>query len=592
MRSHPIKYLLTCLLLCGVSPLLSGCGQSEPSADFVFAATSSPNTLDPQQMSWLHDIRIAGCLYEPLVNRQVPEMELEPGAAESWTVSEDGLTYTFTIRPEARWSDGQPVTARDYLYAWRRGLTPDLAADYSKLLFYIEGAEAFFDARQEQLKQYADRPEEEKGEQAAEELWATARDELFPQTVGLEAPDDQTLVVRLEQSTPYFLELCAFATFLPNPPRVIEEHLSFSGDTGRMQIDQTYWSDPDRLVTNGPYRLGDYRIRRDLLLEQNPHYWNAQAMGNTSILQRIIKDPNTALLALENGQIDWYPDLPTTGDTAADLVAAAEAGQRNDVHVTPWAGTYFYSFNTLPEKPDGSPNPLADERVRRALSMAINREQIVNQITKMSQPTARSFVPPDAVPTYEPPADVGVAFNPEKAQQLLSEAGYPKGEGMEGLSILYNTGGGHGPIAEAIQGMWREYLNVSVDLQKQEVQVFGDRLSNQRYTIARASWIGDYRDPSTFLNKYDSRSQNNDSRWENPEYDALLAQAAEMTAGSERMAKLRQAEALLLQGQPIAPIFHYITLDLYDPEKVIGIHPNRWNFRRLEFVRKIDPGDQ
>ncbi len=194
----------------------------------------------------------------------------------------------------------------------------------------------------------------------------------FKESVGLSAPDDHTLVVRLAQPTPYFLDLCAFSAFSPNPAATLQPMLTIDPQTGLASLESKYWGDPERLVTNGPYFLKRHRFHQDLLLEQNPYYWDKASMGNHSILEKIILEPTTALTAYSQKQADWLPDIPTASSLAADLLHQ----NRHDVVTSPWAGTYFYNFNCLPTLADGRKNPLADARVRRALSMAIDRQTI------------------------------------------------------------------------------------------------------------------------------------------------------------------------------------------------------------------------
>jgi len=555
----------------------AGDGSSQMSP-LVFVSASEPNTLDPQRMSWLHDIRIAECLFRPLMRYTLPKLELEPATAESVEVSEDKLTYTFHLREDARWSNGDPVTAEDFITSWRRALLPDFAADYVKLLYCIEGAQAFFNWRTEQLEALAELSDAERPAAAAK-AWAQAL-ARFDDTVGIEAPDDKTLVVTLAQPTPYFLELCAFITFAPNHAASLEKQMSINDASGMMTVDQTYWTDPYTLVTNGPYVLDEHKFKQYMQLGPNPHYWDREMVANSGIHVKVIENPQSALQTYNQGGAHWLPDIPTATSLAADLLNSG----RTDVHAAPWAGTYFYSFNCLPTLADGSPNPLANREVRRALSLAINRADIVNYVSGMKQPVALSYIPPDKIPGYAPPVQEGVTFNPGKAKELLAMAGHPGGDGLDDLTLLYNTGGGHADIAQAIRNMWQEHLGMTVSLEAVEVSHFGERLKNQKYTIARASWIGDYRDPTTFLDKFRTGDGNNDAKFANAQYDALLDQAKQVTDDAERMRLLAKAEAILLREQPIAPIFHYITLHVFNPREVKGLDLNAWNVRRLERV--------
>ncbi len=573
-----MRALLIYLVAAALPPLILWyTAAPERRADFRFAVGAELNTLDPQRMSWLHDIRIAECLFEPLVRMRLPDMQVEPGAAARWAVSNDGLTYTFHLRPEARWSNGDPLVASDFLYAWQRAILPDFAADYAQLLFCIEGAEAFFNFRVEQLKQYGQRPQRDRT--AAVRLWEVAKDR-FRDTVGIRAGGPNTLVVTLSHRTPYFIELCAFATFMPVNERSVEQFVDFDPGTGMRRHD-TQWIKPQNLVCNGPFGLARWRFKRDLLLVENEHYWNRQNLGVRSIQQRVIDSPVTQWLAYRSGELDWLPGVPTTDTLAADLVASG----RSDVHLVPGAGTYFYNFNCSKTFLDGRPNPLSDARVRQALSMAIDRQTIVEKVTRLGQPVARTFVPVGALSAYEPPVEAGVTFDPQIAVALLAAAGHPDGAGLTDLSIMYNTGHGHEKIAQAIKSMWKQHLGVVVTLEGVEGRKFGARLKKHDYSISRAGWFGDYRDPTTFLDKFLTSNGNNDAAWSNEAFDRLLRVASTEADPESRMELLANAEHLMLGEQPIAPIYQYVSLHVYDARRVQNLWPNPWHLRRLEKVK-------
>ena len=574
---------LTCLCLLLT---LMGCGKdSETStnhqvdtnikADLTFICRVPTNTLDPQKMSWLHDIRIASGLYEPLIRYTLPELTLEGGVASHWQISDDQKTYTFHLRPEAKWSNGDPIVAQDFVYAWRHALLPDFAADYASLLFCIEGARDFFSWRQIQLSNY-------KPGSSAEIAYDKAI-EKFSQTVGINAVNEQTLVVKLERPTPYFIELCAFATFVPNHVKSLDKAMLYDQQTGMLKLPANFWTDSKNLITNGPYILAKHQFKQEILLTTNEYWWNKASMNNHSIRQKIIENPQAAILSYQNGHANWVPSLPTASSFAADLVAS----NRKDIHTNTWAGTYFYSFNCKPKLADGSANPMADPRVRRALSMAIDRKTIVSKITRLNQPIALTFIPPNMIPNYLPPTADGTEFNPQTAKKLLKDAGYDNPAKLRGLSILMNTDGGHEGIAQAISHMWQTHLGINVPLESLEVRSFREKLKKQHYTIARASWIADYRDPTTFLDKYLSESGNNDAQWLNKQFDRMLMDASRETDAYKRMGLLQQAESLLLTEQAIAPIFHYVNLDVFDPDKVKHHYPNPWNFHRLEQIQII-----
>ena len=279
----------------------------------------------------------------------------------------------------------------------------------------------------------------------------------------------------LARPTAYFLDLCSFVTFFPVHPASVAAGEFIDTDTGMITGDSTYWSDPRAaLVGNGPYILASRRFKQDLFVTQNPYYLNRAEMRNHSIRELIIPDPQTEMMVYGNGQADWLPDIPSSSRLAADLLAK----KRPDEVTVPWVGTYFYNFNCAAELPDGTHNPLTDPRVRRALSMGIDRRTIVERVTRVGQPIARTFVPPGTLKGYDAPVEAGVAFDPSNARKLLAEAGYSNGSTLAGLSILSNTDGGHEAIAQQIKRSWEENLGVVATLEGLEGKAFSERLKN------------------------------------------------------------------------------------------------------------------
>ncbi|MEM0915127.1 MAG: peptide ABC transporter substrate-binding protein [Planctomycetota bacterium] len=584
-----IARLLACLALLAA---LIGCGgdaagppthsgNGKPGLTYVNAAAH--NEFDPQRMSWSQDIRFARGLYRPLIVLDYDTMTLGPGVAESWDTSDDRLTYTFTLREDAKWSDGSPLTAPDFVYAWRRAMMPDHAAQYFELFECIEGAQAFFDFRANQLAEFArvsggaSAQGGDAAQDAAQAMLRLAYDQ-FDALVGVEAVDDQTLRVTLNEPTEYFPALASFITFVPNHRPSVEAATTLDATTGMVRVDPAYWSDPNRLVTNGPYKLAERRHRESTLMTAQPHYWAADQVANGFVRELIASDAQSALLAYQSGDADIWIGVPSTAPVAADLVASG----RPDVHAIPIAGTYFYNYNCSPQLPDGRSNPFLDPRVRNAFSLAVDRQRLVQQITKLNQPIATTFIPPGSMAGYASPTD-GVIFDPDAARALLAEAGHANGSGLDGLSILYNTGQGHEFIAQAIQGMWQRELNVEVSLEGLDSKAFSTRLRNHQFSITRASWIGDYPDPTTFLDKNRTGAGNNDAAYANPEYDALLDLAATQ-AGAERLATLTDAEALLIADQPMLLLYQYMFIHLWDPQRIQNASLNawgRWHFEKI-----------
>lgn len=566
------------LLMFAIPIIVGGFGDPQPEADFVFSSTAEHNNRDPQRMTYLHDIRLTHALFETLIVLDFNDMKIYPGVAEAWEISDDGLTYTFHLRDNARWSNGDPVTSHDFIYSWRRAMIPDTAAGYGHFMFFIKGAEDFFHWRSRQLEKYVEAFDEGGGsKQTAREYWDEAL-EKFDEMVALSAPDEHTLVLHLNRRTEYFLDMLAFATFMPVHPPSVQAGVVFNADTGGLLDDPTYWNDPDRLITNGPYILKDRKYRRYNYLVANEYYWDRASMKNNSVLEAIISNDQSQLLAYESGDIDYVPGV--IPDIAYDMIQRG----RNDVHVVPMAGTYFYNFNCLPTLKNGKPNPLADWRVRKALAMAIDREEIVGSVTRLNEPPAYSFVPPTALKNYSPPVGDGPRFDPQGAKALLVDAGYKDGGEIKGLSILYNTNGGHEEVAQAVKHMWEKYLGVIVTLEGVESKISSARSRTQDYTIRRAAWYGDYADPTTWLDIRRGDDENNTTKWQNPQYDRLLDQAADASDPGRRLELLQQAESILIKESPMALIYHQVVVALYDPQRVSGLRLNGWSRVRFEQV--------
>ncbi len=418
------RYFLLPLLIAAIclsSVMLAGCGDGRPSAEFTYITGTAHNQFDPQKVSWLHDARLLQAMFQPLVEMDYNKMKARPGVAKRWEVSDDKTVYTFHLRDNAKWSNGDPVTAHDFVYGWRRAMLPDTGADYTKLMFHIKGAKAFFDWRQAQLDHF-NKLKQQWGDDAANKLWAQTQTK-FGEMVGLDVPDDHTLIVTLEHPTPYFLDLAAFVTFLPVHRASFEQAVTLDPGTGMLKVDASYWSAPQRLVTNGAYRMTHYKFQQYVRLEKNPNYWDKDSVKTRSMLERIISEPQSAQITYRNGEADFWPDVPSASEMAAKLVSTDSP----EVHTQQMAGVYFYNFNCQKKLKSGQPNPLADVRVRRALSMAINRKTIVQGVTRLNQPIARSFVPTGVLPVYQPPVEEGVTFNPERAASSWPRRVIPTG---------------------------------------------------------------------------------------------------------------------------------------------------------------------
>jgi len=601
--------------------------QWSTSADFRFINGQSVNTLDPARMSYSHDIRIVLALWEGLTRLDVETVRPIAGAAFLPTISDDHRTYTFTIRPDARWSNGDAVTARDFVRGWRRAIEPGTSDVYAELIVqYLDGATDYVAWRTEftsllglvrQLQrgspisvtaartalispvgqQFAAQNQFEipaSDVPASDPVWSQLVDQLRKRRVdwrqqgdalldahlvemeqrwsqvGVRAVDNQHLEVRLVHPTAYFLDLTAFSTYLP-----IHESIEMLRDhyEGRPLTDVGLWSYDDQwtkpdyrrngypgVVTNGPYRLTGWNFKQRLLLEANAFYWNATAVNLKHVEVVDVEYQNTAWMLYDQGRTDLICDLAT--DFTPDLVNQQKTGQRNDIHATPAFGTYFYNFNCRPTLWDGRPNPLSNVAVRRALAMAVNKQEIVDHVARLGNPVANTLVPAGRIPNYPSPA--GLPYDPQKAREELAAAGYPGGKGLPTIEILYNTGFRHELFAQAIAHMWHDELGISCRLVGKEVKTFAEDHANGRFMVGRSSWFGDYVDPSTFLNLFRTGDGNNHSGFSDPKYDGLLQQAAVERDPEQRFRLLSQAEQYIVEEQlPMLPIYTYVNVSAW-----------------------------
>jgi oligopeptide transport system substrate-binding protein len=588
------KLLLPFLLLAALVVGSVVSDRPAPRADFTFVNRGDVSTLDLQRMSWMQDMRAAKILFEGLVRNNVLTWDypVVPGVAERWDISPERTRYTFHLRADARWSNGEPVTASDFVYSWRRALLPETSSDYTGLFQLIRGGREFFEWRARALADFAAGKSEAT---SAQDLWqrTLAR---FDETVGLRATDPRTLEVELESPVPYFLDLCAMPVFYPVYPPVVRAYEALDPATGR-QDSQRDWTKPGVIVSNGPFTLSEWRFKRDMRFVKSETYWDRANVNIDTISSPSIEDPNAALLAYNSGAIDWLSDVtvPYRGDVLAEKMkfydehrAEYEAlkaqgldqfeidrrlppDPRKNIHAIPTFGTYWYNFNCLPNLRDGRANPFFDPRVRRAFAMAMDKQAIVDQVMRTGTPVATTIIPRNAIPGYHSPR--GVGYDPAAARALLAEAGYPGGRGFITVEILFNKDAGHDKLAEIVARNWEENLGVKTRLEMKEVKVYKDDLQNANYMVSRAGWYGDYADPTTFLDLNRKGDGNNDRKYDNPVYDGLLAAAAKETDPAARMRMLEEAERIIMdEDLPMIPIYQYVTLYMFDPQKVAGLN--------------------
>ncbi|MGE7780093.1 peptide ABC transporter substrate-binding protein [Peribacillus sp. NPDC097264] len=465
--------------------------------------SSEPGSLHPAKAQGTHDSWILNHTFEGLT-KKTEEGEIVPAVAESWETSEDGKTLTFKLKDGLKWSNGDPITANDFEYAWKYALNPDTAADYAYQLYYLKGGEAY---------------NAKKGKE---------------EDVGVKATDDLTLEVTLEEPTPYFLDLTSFYAFFPINKKVQEENPEWA------QEGETH-------VSNGPFKLTEWKHKESIKIEKNENYYDKDQVKLDAVNFALIEDENTAWQMYENGELDLAYPLPV--DKQGQLVNSGDKEFQNG----PELAVYYYNLNTKVK-------PFNNIKVRKALSMAIDRKMITDNVTQGGQQPAYGIVPPgipDATGDFQ--ENTGNLFeeNVDEAKKLLKEGLAEEGmKKMPDFSILFNTLDAHKKIAEAVQEMWRKNLGVEVKLENAEFQVKLDREKAGDFQISRAGWVGDYVDPMTFM-LWETDGAYNDADWSNKEYDKYLKESKTALKPEDRMPILHKAEKVLIDEMPIIPIYFY-----------------------------------
>jgi oligopeptide transport system substrate-binding protein len=475
--------------------------------------------LDPHLATQTSYYTVLSSLLEGLTSEDPVDLHPVPGVAARWEVSPDGLGYTFFLRPEARWSDGSPVTSGDFVASWRRVLTPSLGAFNASQLYLIQGAEAF-----------------NKG----------AGD--FAQ-VGLRAPDSRTLKVSLEHPAPWFLSLLSQPAWMPVPVGTVAK-------TGGLADRGNDWAEPGRWVGNGPFVLESWRRGQEIVVSRSPTYWDRGRVRLAAIHFHAFDSIDAEERAFRAGQLHVTETLPP------DKVEAYRRDSPSLLRVDPLLGTYFLRVNV--RRPG-----LDDPRVRLALALAVDREAITDRILRGGQEPARSFTP-GGLSGYSPEPFQGHRL--DEALRLLSEAGHPGGSGLPVFELLYNTSESHRTIAEALQEMWRRDLGIHVHLVNEDLKSTEEARGSGTYDLLRSSWIADYADPSAFLDLWRSGGSNNLTGWSNADYDGLLFSADRAADAASRNALFSRAEHLLLSEAPVIPLFHYTHVFLLRPS-VHGWNP-------------------
>jgi oligopeptide transport system substrate-binding protein len=532
MLRHSSASLIAAVLLASLATL-AGCGKRETPVDaalrtqtLLLGNGAEPQDLDPQIITAYTDYNIVIALFEGLTVIDETTSGPVPGAAARWEVSDDGLAYTFHLRPEARWSNGDPVTAADFVTSWQRMLSPALASEYAYMLHPLKNAEAYNTGALTDFSQ-----------------------------VGAAAPDPLTLRLTLAHPTPHLLALLAHTAWFPVHPPTILKH-------GKLDQRGTAWTRPGNLVGNGPFVLAEWSPNNRIVVTKNPLYHGAAR----NRLRAVVFFPNDNIATDEHnfraGQVH------ITYDLLPEKIPAWRRAAPESLRIDPLLETFFLRFNIKVP-------PLDQPAVRRALALALDREVICRDLLHGSRQPAHFFTPPNTA-GYTSAARVPTDF--DAARRLLAGAGFPGGKGFPVLEIQMNTDAVNQKVLQAIQEMWRRELGINVTLANRDFRVYLDHQRTMAYQISRSRWVGDYNDPGTYLDMFVTDGGNNQTHWSNPGYDRLIAAANRTLDRQKRDALFQRAEAILLDGGPVAPVFFGTRVFLIHPDvkgwtpSLLGIH--------------------
>jgi oligopeptide transport system substrate-binding protein len=502
-----------------------GLGWSQTaSAEIVFHRGNGAEieSLDPAKEETIPGLNVVLDAFEGLTVYG-PKGDVLPGVAEKWEISDDGKTYIFHLRTNAKWSNGDPITAQDYVYSWTRALDPKTNSPYGFYLDKVKGANAFRTGKT-----------------------------TDPATIGVKAIADKTLQVELENPTPYFLVMLHSPVTFAVPKATVEKY----GDQ---------WTKPEHFVGNGAYKLTEWVPHVQMTFVKNDQYWDAANVHIDKEIFYPIEEAGEELKKFRAGELDATYTVPD------ELHAQLKKEFKSQYHVQAYFGTYYYQFNT--SKPLFN-NP----KLRRAMALAIDRDYIVKKVTQGGEIAAYDFVPP-GVPGYKSAsADFKNLTQKQRnaeAREIMKELGYSESNPLK-IELLYNPAARHRAIVETLQGMWKQ-IYVEATPVIAEFKDVTERRKTGDFQLNRAAWIGDYIDPTTFLGNYVLDSQQNDPRYHNQEYTDLVKGSDAIANSEKRMAQLRKAEAILLRDLPVAPIYHYVN------KRLVSNRISGWNANVLGY---------
>ena len=481
-----------------------------------------PRSLDPA--IGISDVErgITENIFEGLTDYDPKDNHPIPAGAESWSSSPDGRTYTFNLRKNATWSDGTKVEAKDYEYGFKRLLDPKTASEYAFILYYVKNGQAYNEGK---IKD--------------------------PSQVGIKTVNPSTLQITLAEPTPFFTTILALFTVRPVKQSVVEQF----GDG---------WAKPEHIVSNGPYLLKSWIPQKEIVLTKNPKYWDAASIKIPTVRFSPVSDHETAIKMYEAGEMDMVKRLPG--------IRIPAFKSRADFHIYPQNAIFYFSFNL--EKP-----PFDNLKVRQALAMSIDRKAVTDYIMKGGEKPAGTYVP-EGIPGYRSMAEI--AYNPVKAKQLLTEAGYADPSKLPAIEMMYNTDQMYQQVAQAMQQMWKKNLGINVSLRNMDWKTLVKERSQGKFQLARDRWIGDYLDPNTYLEIFLTGSPMNYHGYSNKQFDTLVLQGNKETDPVKRMQTLAQAEKILLEDAALIPIATYTTTYLVKPNlqgfygNLIDTHPVKY----------------
>lgn len=525
-----LSILLSMLSGCGGSGQTSQTGNSTKKDMMVANLVSEPKTIDPALNNATDGSTVIYNIFEGLV-RIGNDNKAEPGLAEKWDIQDNGKKYIFHLRDGLKWTDNTPITAKDFKYGILRVLDPTVGSSYSYHAYCIKNGKAYNTKK------------------------AKAED------VGVKVIDDKTLEIDLEYPVPYFLDILSWHLLLP-----LKEDMVTKNANG-------WANDPSTIISNGPFKITEWKHNDYMLLEKNPNYWDAQNVKLEKLKLVMITNNNTALTAYKTGDLDLITDIPPV--QLQSLLASGEAKSN------PQLGPYFFCINVTKK-------PLDDARVRKALALAIDREALVKTVTRGGQKPAVGFIPfgiPDGGSEKDFRSNgknyIETTANVAEAKKLLAEAGFPDGKGFPEISFLYNTSDVHKSVAEAIQAMWKKNLGINIKLTNQEWKVFITTRTQGDYEIARHGYFADFFDPGSLFDLWTTGSPNNDAKYSNPKYDQLVTQAAKEQDTVKRSQLYHDAEDILMDEMPVIPLYYY-TQNYMLKSNIKGLHlsPLGWSFFR------------